>query len=111
MHDSFLQDAVRRQKIGAIHLLPEQVGKACDKSTDVAAGSLRLDRHRNGIAVVFDEKKYRELLQTRDVQGFPELTFACGSISPGHQSDLIRAGIEQAARLSTSHCLHELRAG
>jgi hypothetical protein len=50
-------------------------GKRVARAGDVAARRLHFDRHRDGVAVVFDQKSTGSRLAGR-VQRLPELAFA-----------------------------------
>jgi hypothetical protein len=71
-----------------------------------------LDRHGDGVAVVFDQKQNRQAIQAGGIQRFPELAFAGGAIAAGgYQRDGVAIGREVAIRLGATDRLHKLRAG
>ena len=75
-------------------------GNDSHQPRDVAAGGLHFDRHRDRVAVVFDEEEDRQLLGAGDVQRFPELAFARGAFAERDVDDLV--GVE--ARLRDPGC-------
>src|SRR5437660_162148 len=72
----FAHDAIRSQKISAIHFLAKELRKAGYQFANVATGGLALEWNGNRVAVVFDEKQKRQALDAGDIQRFPEFTFA-----------------------------------
>ena len=65
--------------------------KRLDQPRDVAAGGLHFDRHRNRVAVVFDDDQHRRRALAGRVQRLPELAFAGRAFADRHVDDLVGA--------------------
>ena len=76
-------------EIGAVALHDLQPGEAGEQPGDVASSGLHLDRDRDGVLVVLDDEKDRELEVTGGVEGFPELAFRGGSVTGGANDDFV----------------------
>ena len=84
------QDVITHQRIGSVAFRDVQARVVPNESRDAGARGLRFDRHRNGVAVVFDQKKHGQALQGCRVQGFEEFSLTGHAISAGHVNDFIR---------------------
>ena len=56
---------------------------------DVAARRLHFDRHRDRVAVVFDEEDHRQLSEAGGVQRLPELAFAGRAVAERQVGDFV----------------------
>ena len=52
--------AEAREEIGAVDRIDVKPRERSHEARDVAAGRLHFDRHRDRVAVVFDEKQHRQ---------------------------------------------------
>ena len=97
-------------------------GKRSNEAGDVAASGLGLDRNRDRVAVVFDEEEDREAPEAGDVQRFPELALARGTVAERDVNDLVglEAGLAirdlgqtavEHSRFGGADRLQHLRAG
>src|ERR1051326_6258321 len=100
---------IRRHEVGAVHFDPFEIGEAGNQIRHVPARSLLLDRNRNRVAIVFDQKDDWQILQACGVHRFPELAFAGCAFAAAHQRNLVRFRVQIAIRLRASHGLHILR--
>ena len=75
--------------VGAVAAEDLQVRETFDQARDVAAGRLHRHRHRDRIAVVFDEIQHRHRLRAGRVQGFPELTLARRAVADRDVRDFV----------------------
>src|SRR5438309_3005644 len=66
-----------------------EIGEAGNQPRNVAACGLNLNRNRDRVLVVLDDKHDRQLAVGGGIQGFPKLAFAGGAIAQGDISDLI----------------------
>ena len=57
--DRFAHRPVAGEEVGSVAAPDFQVGKRFDQARDVTAGRLHLDRHRDRVAVVFDQIQHR----------------------------------------------------
>ena len=86
----FLANGIAFERIRAITFGNVQAGEAARQLGDAPAGRLDFDGDGDGIAVVLDEIEDGELLRAGDIQGFPELAFAGGTISRRDVNNLFR---------------------
>ncbi len=70
-----------REKVGAVDRIDVQAGKAAHQARDVAARSLHFYRHRDRVAVVFDEEQHRQAASAGDVDRLPEFALAGRSLA------------------------------
>ena len=94
--DGFGEPRMAGEEIAAIDLQNLQVREALDETRDVAAGRLRLDRHRDRVAVVLDDVDDGQSLLRSRVQRLPELAFAGGAVAERAEDDLIGLELELA---------------
>src|SRR5271166_363605 len=80
---------ITRQRIGAIHLGKMEVRKSLHQIADVPARSANFYGNRNGVLVVFDEVKQRQLEIRGCVQRLPEFAFTGGAVTGGDVSHLV----------------------
>ena len=99
-----LERRVARDEVAAVHAQDLQVGEALDQARDVAAGRLRLDRHRDRVAVVLDQVDDRQPLLRRRVERLPELAFAGGAVAERAEDDLVCLKVLARGRRSPSIC-------
>ena len=90
--DRFADRAVAGEEVGAVAAQHLQVGKRLDETRDVAAGRLHLDRHRDRVAVVFDEIQHGRAARARGVERFPELALARRAFADREIGDFV--GVE-----------------
>ena len=77
-------------------------GKCFDDARDVAAGRLHFDRHRDRVAVVFDQIEHRQLARAGGVQRFPELALARRALADRDVGDFVGLKLRLAIRESRS---------
>ena len=111
MRHRFGQRLIRRHEIRAVHFHALQIREARDQARDVSARRLPLHRHRNGVAVVLDQKHQRQVFQARRVHRFPELALAGGALAARYQRHFVRRRIQISVGLRAARRLHKLRAG
>ena len=110
------------EEIGAVDGIDVQAGKRSNEAGDITACGLGLDRNGYRVAVVLDEEEDREAPQAGDVQRFPELALARGTVAERDVNDLVglEAGIAirdlrqtavQHSRFGGADRLQHLRAG
>ena len=87
--DGVRHRAIAGQEVGAVDALDEQAGKRRDELRDVAAGGLHFDRHRDRVAVVFDEEDDRQLAEAGGVERFPELALARRAVAERDVGDFV----------------------
>ncbi len=113
---------VAGDEVGAVDALDQEAGKAGDDLRDVAAGRLHFDRHRDRVAVVFDQDHDRQLERARGAERFPELAFARRAFADGEVDDLVavkvllasfdrRDLLEHPSRFGGANRVQALRAG
>ena len=77
------------EEIGAVDRIDVEAGKRSHQPGDVAARRLELDRHRDRVAVVFDQEQHRQAPQARRADRFPELAFARGAFAERGEHDFV----------------------
>src|SRR5271165_107587 len=82
-------DCVAFERVRAIALGDVQSRESTREFGDTAAGGLDFDRNGNGVAVVFNQVKQRELFGTGGVQRFPKFAFAGSAIARGDINDFV----------------------
>src|SRR6187397_1157399 len=110
MRGGFDHGAVRGDEVGTIDLDSVEVGKSGKNLRDTAAGGLPFHGNRNGVAVVFDKIYDGQLVQTGDVQGLPEFSFAGGSFAGANQCHFGGFGAKVNAGVRTPDGLRKLGA-
>src|SRR5262249_36965419 len=68
-----LQGAVRRQKIGAVDLQPEQVRKTFEQLRYTPASGLALDGDGDRVGVIFNQDQQRQAREAGGIERLPEL--------------------------------------
>ena len=74
--DRLLKCKIARHRIGAVDLRKVEVRKICYQPRDVPAGGVDLDRNRDCVFIVLDNKEHRQLGIGSGVERFPELPLA-----------------------------------
>jgi hypothetical protein len=87
---------VAGEEVGTVDTLDEQSRERLDELRDVAARRLHFHRHRDRVAVVFDQVDDGQLERAGRVERFPEFAFARRTFPDRHVRDFI--GVE--ARLA-----------
>jgi hypothetical protein len=105
------QRVVRGDRIAAVHFLDPQAGEVAHQTRDVPAGSLRLDRHRDGVLVVGDQEQHRRFAQGGGVDRLPELPLAGRAVAAGDVGDGVGGRVGHPPRLGAADRLQELAAG
>ena len=82
--------AVAVDEVGAIAAEDFEVRERLDQLRDIAAGGLHFDRHRNGVAVVFDQVEHRHVARAGRVQRFPEFAFTRRALADRDIGHLVR---------------------
>ena len=72
---------IARNRIRSIYFFKVEVGKATDQAGNASARRLHLDRHRDGIAIVFHDKDQRQPGISSSVQRLPELSLTGGAFA------------------------------
>src|SRR5437764_3628885 len=116
--DGALEHVVAGEEITPVDFLDVEVREGANQLRDTSTGSVDLDRHRDGVAVVFDEVDGGQLEIARGIQRFPKLSFAGLAFARGDENDLVRlealGDVEKPrtmARFSRSDALKELGPG
>src|ERR1043166_2543425 len=87
--DSAPHDRERFERICTVATLAIQIRKAGNQFRNVAACGLDFNGHTDGVAIVFDEKNYRQPQVAGGIERFPKLTFTGSAVSKRDEDDFV----------------------
>src|SRR5437868_10834900 len=108
MSGGIAESAIRREYVGAVHLVDSEVREPGEQPRYISAGRLFFNGNRDGVFIVFNQKYDTQPLQAGCVERLPKLALAGGTFARADQRELVGFWRKIAAGLRASNTLHEL---
>src|SRR4029077_17770528 len=114
------QGLVGGDRVAAVDFFDAEVGEIAHQLGNRSTGGLYLDRHGDGVLVVFDKEEHRQLEITGGIQRLPPFAFTRSAVAGGAVHDLVAVDpllleiVDSAIaqpRLGAAYGLEELRPG
>src|SRR5271156_5274370 len=96
MCGSLLKSTIGGDVVSAVDLSKVEVGEIGNQTRNISARGIDLNRHRDGVAVVFDDKDDRKPFVRGGIERFPELSLRGGTFADGDVDALVAVELDVA---------------